>query len=246
MQKYLKILMYCAALLGCAVLCSCGNKSDVELALDGEAVDGPAYEEAYGDGLTQEGNSGEETMGEQGDGGVTDAASVVSKEDQTQAMTVFVHICGAVRTPDVYEVPRDARIIDVIKLAGGFTDEADSDYHNLAGTVADGQKIYVPTEQEVTDGLVPPPELNTVAVTETGEVSDAANAGSTGEEGDKVNINTATVEELKTLNGIGDKRAQDIIDYRNSNGNFKNIEDIKKVNGIKDGVYSKICDDITV
>ena len=139
-----------------------------------------------------------------------------------EPQTVYVYVCGAVRTPGVVEVPEGSRAAEA--LAGGMTTEADPFYVNLAEIVTDGQKLYFPTASEAE-------ELEA--------------AGKAAEEG-LVNINTASAEELCTLPGIGASRAADIVRYREKNGAFQTKEDIMKVSGIKQNAYDKLCDRITV
>lgn len=134
--------------------------------------------------------------------------------------SVWVHICGEVAAPGVYEMEPGSRIYDVLLAAGGFTREADQEAVNLAGEISDGLQIVIPSAAET-------------AGRETG-----------GDSG-LVNINTASKEELCTLPGIGESRAADIISYRETNGPFQTREDIMKVNGIKTSVYEKIKDSIT-
>lgn len=137
----------------------------------------------------------------------------------------IVYVCGAVNNPDVYSLPGGAIKKDALMAAGGFTDGAALDYVNLAEGVSDGEKIYFPYEDELADGIIVAKEDETDGL---------------------ININTAGSEQLMTLPGIGEKKAQDIIDYREEQGNFKNIEDIKNVNGIKESIYNKIKDKICV
>ena len=141
-----------------------------------------------------------------------------------EPQTVYVYVCGAVRTPGVVEVPEGSRAAEALELAGGMTTEADPFYVNLAEIVTDGQKLYFPTASEAE-------ELEA--------------AGKAAEEG-LVNINTASAEELCTLPGIGASRAADIVRYREKNGAFQTKEDIMKVSGIKQNAYDKLCDRITV
>ena len=141
-----------------------------------------------------------------------------------EPQTVYVYVCGAVRTPGVVEVPEGSRAAEALELAGGMTTEADPFYVNLAETVTDGQKLYFPTLEEA----------------ETLEAEVKATA-----EG-LVNINTASAEELCALPGIGASRAADIVRYREKNGAFQTKEDIMKVSGIKQNAYDKLCDRITV
>jgi competence protein ComEA len=138
--------------------------------------------------------------------------------------TVFVYICGAVVNSGVYEVENGSRICDVLALAGGFSEDAGTDYLNLAETVTDGEKVYVPTMEEL--------EVELMAEEE-------ASSG-------KVNINTATKEQLVTLPGIGESKADSIIAYRTEHGSFSSIEEIMEIPGIKEAVFSKIKELITV
>lgn len=137
--------------------------------------------------------------------------------------TICVHVTGYVVNPGVYHVPVGSRVYEVIVLAGGFLEEADRDYLNQATVLSDGQKLRVYSKDEV--ATVNQSMLEEV----TGQV-----------ETKLVNINTASKEELMTLPGIGESRAESIIAYREQNGGFKVIEDIMKVSGIKDAAFSKI------
>lgn len=142
----------------------------------------------------------------------------------------YVHLCGAIIYPGVYEVTEGMRLYEVIDLAGGFTADACENYINQALQIEDGQKIYIPTESEV----------------EKEDFNDALNDAVSSINNGLVNINTAMAEELCTLPGIGASRAQDIITYREQNGDFSTIEAIQQVTGIKAGLFSKIKNLITV
>jgi len=139
---------------------------------------------------------------------------------------VYVDVKGAVRYPGVYRVEAGKRVYDAVMLAGGFTAAADASQVNLAVTVTDEMMIVIP--------FLSTPEPDD----EDHDVTD--------EDAGKININTATVEELDVLYGIGYILAQRIIDYRAEYGAFETIEDIMKVDGIKDTVYEAIKDDICV
>ncbi len=150
--------------------------------------------------------------------------------------TYYVHICGAVKKPGVYEVSPGARIFEVVEMAGGFTKEAAEDYVNQAASIEDGQQVYIPAEDEVLNG-------------EFGDKETLAGSGQaqTGTDNNgKININTATKDELCTLPGIGDAKADSIINYRTDHGKFQSIEELKEINGIKDAVYNKIKDRIVI
>jgi competence protein ComEA len=152
------------------------------------------------------------------------AAFGESGSETEKSDTVLVYICGAVVTPGVYEVENGSRICDVLELAGGFSEDAGTDYLNLAETVSDGEKVYVPTAGEL--------EVELLAEEE-------AASG-------KININTATKEQLVTLPGIGESKADSIISYRAEHGGFSSIEEIMEIPGIKEAVFSKIKELITV
>lgn len=154
----------------------------------------------------------------------------IPQEEREPAL--IIHICGAVERPGVYELPGGSRIYQAIEEAGGFTDEADRDYLNQAKGLEDGIRLYVPTREETSqDGW-------------TGEEA----AVGTGQENRSglVNINTADEKELCTLAGIGSSKAKSIIAYREANGRYEKIEDVMKVEGIKQGLFAKIRDSITV
>jgi competence protein ComEA len=143
-----------------------------------------------------------------------------------------VYVSGAVAHPDVYELPYDSIVKDAIEAAGGPVDEADLNRINLARRVHDEEQIYVPKKGEESPPVSPPSGPSLPSPSSQG--------------GDKVNINTATAEELSTLPGIGPTKAQSIIDYRTANGPFQSIEDIEKVRGIGDATFDKLKDKITV
>ncbi|MDD3404104.1 MAG: helix-hairpin-helix domain-containing protein [Hespellia sp.] len=162
------------------------------------------------------------------------------KEPETEKLQehqVWVYVCGAVNQPGVYTFEEGVRVYEVLERAGGLTDAAAGTYLNQAQAVADGEQIYVPTQEEVDTGKAAGPENGN-----SQQISGAqGNAGS-----DKININTASREELMTLTGIGEAKAGSIITYREEQGGFQSIEELMQIEGIKEGVFNKIKDDITV
>lgn len=179
-----------------------------------------------------------ESMTGMPDAGTTDAELQNCKNDtalqESQPELIYVYVCGSVNEPGVYEVREGSRVHELIELAGGFAEDAYTLPVSMAKTVTDGQTLYVPHLNEAED-----------------DVAGSGLSGSvTGDDAYgqkiKININTASVEQLMTLKGIGESRARDIVDYRMRNGSFKKPEDVMKVSGIKEAAYSKIKDDICV
>ncbi len=148
---------------------------------------------------------------------------------------IIIHITGEVENEGIIKIKKDARIADVIDEAGGVTNEADLSKINLAYSVKDGQKIYIPNvnDKENEEEYITQEAGDEVIV--EGEVKTS-----------KVNINTAKQTELETLSGIGPSIALKIINYREENGEFKTIEDIKNVPGIGDAKFENIKENICV
>lgn len=178
-----------------------------------------AEEDAPEDGAQQ---TGDANAGEADVENRTDADSGAPASRGAQTVAVFV--CGAVENPGVYELPEGSRVYEAVALAGGMSGDASQTAVNQAECLSDGQMIRIPTEEEQ----------------RAGESAEAERADGL------VNINTADLEELKTLPGIGDSKARSIIAYREQNGAFGAVEDIKQIEGIKDGVFAKIKDCIKV
>lgn len=162
--------------------------------------------------------------------GKEDNNAVQMDAEETPSMVV-VHVCGAVNHPGVYELSEGSRIFDAVNAAGGMTASASAEYLNQAAVVIDGQQLYVPTKEEMET-------LPNVAVKQQ-EISGQTNEG-------KVDLNHASKEELMTLTGIGEAKADSIIRYREEQGGFQSIEELMNIEGIKEGVFQKIKDDITV
>lgn len=148
---------------------------------------------------------------------------------------IRVYVCGQVRNPGVYELFRGERIVDAVAAAGGMSEQADEMYLNQAEILADEQKVRVPSKEETRNQGMPAEE----------EADTASGAGYAAENG-KVNLNTAGKTELMTLTGIGESRADAVIAYRKAKGGFKDVEEIKQVEGIKEGIFNKIKDQITI
>lgn len=170
----------------------------------------------------------EELLSETAGSGELDPQQVgQSQETQETLPLCYVHICGEVKQPGVYELREGQRVFQAVEMAGGFTEDAAAEFLNMAQVIQDGMKLVVPSISQVENQLIPQ------------EISQS-------QETLKININTASKEQLMTLKGIGESRAEDIIRFREEQGNFKKIEDIMKIPGIKDAAFQKIKDDITV
>ena len=153
---------------------------------------------------------------------VTTVLAEKTEVSTTQETVIFVDIKGAVKNPGVYQMKVGDRVKDALDAAGGLTDEADSQKVNLAKRLEDQMAIVVP---------------------KVGEEAEEIPAGETRKEATKegkVNINTATVEELKTLKGVGEKKAEAIIEYRKKNGSFQTKEDLMKVRGIGKKLFESV------
>ena len=159
-----------------------------------------------------------------------EAASEEVELEVTESKGIYVYVCGQIQNPGVYVLTEGSRICDLFVMAGGFTKTASTDYWNQARLLKDGEMIYVPSKEEVKGSILQMQE---------------GNAGKDNES-DKVNINTASKEELMTIPGIGEAKATAIIAYRKEHGDFASIDEVKNVEGIKDGVYSKMKDYIEI
>lgn len=170
---------------------------------------------------------------------------------------VYVDIKGAVKNPGVYEVGEDKKVIDVLELAGGLAENADTSMINLAKKVFNEMVVIIYTNDEVknareSDTVIKVvekecvcPEIKNDACINSGDIEKNDNQNNV-EENNKVNINKATLEELLTISGIGESKAKSIIEYREQNGVFKQIGDIMNVSGIGESLFEKIKNNITV
>lgn len=157
-----------------------------------------------------------------------------NKEETKEMGTgIFVHIDGWIQNPGVYEIKENDRVNTIIEKAGGLKEGASIKSINLAARLSDGDKIYIPNREEEKQI-----ETTEVKGNNTGTVRITKNS--------KININKASISELKQITGIGESTANKIIDYRENVGKFKKIEDIKEVKGIGDSKYESIKDKITI
>ena len=150
-----------------------------------------------------------------------------TEDTEEKQETIYVHVCGEVVNPGVYRLHTGSRIYEALEAAGGLSDEASAEALNQAEQIEDGQQIYVPSREEKEQQIL-------------------ENQSADPEEDGKVNLNTASKEQLKTLNGIGEAKATAIIQYREEHGGFQKIEELMEVEGIKVGTFQKIMDQIKI
>lgn len=151
---------------------------------------------------------------------VMEEAQVETEIVEEEQKTIFVYVCGAVLNEGVYELPEGSRGYEAIKMAGGFTDVAVTTAVNQAAVLQDEMTLYVPNYSEYA------------------EAQDA--------EDGKVSLNLASKEELMTLPGVGESKAESIISYREEHNGFKSIEEIMDIAGIKEGLFNKVKDYIKI
>lgn len=233
--RWIKITLTVLLMVLAGVVYSCSRQDAEGLFSDGSnsGVLPLVEDTADGNGTVADPLPPEDLAGARASGTGDEAGSTppgpAGADAGTPQDTCFVHICGAVNEPGVYQLPEGSRIYQAVEMAGGFLPEADERCLNLAAVVADGMQITVYTKEEAA-----------TAVQSGGGMEDSGTYPS------KIDINTAGKEALMTLKGIGESRAEAIIAYREEHGPFEQIEDIMLVPGIKDGAFQKIKADITV
>ncbi len=156
------------------------------------------------------------------------------KQEVSVKEDLVVYVCGAVKSPGIYTLAAGSRLYEAIAMAGGFSKEADSAYHNLARSIEDGERIYILSAAE------------TKELTAEQQVAGEEGVGGAVQANGLINLNTATVEQLMTLPGIGEARAADIIAYRAKIGQFTDIEELMNVSGIGEARFESVKDKITV
>ncbi|NME82174.1 competence protein ComEA [Clostridium sp. SM-530-WT-3G] len=156
---------------------------------------------------------------------------IKSNNFNKEEKNITVEIKGEVKNPDVYVLEENSIVKDLIEKAGGLTENADINSINRAKQLQNHELIYIYNKNEESS-------INVSENTAQSSINTQVNS--------KVNINSATIEELKTLKGIGESKANSIIEYREKSGAFKSIEDIKNVDGIGEKVFEKIKDSLTV
>jgi len=180
---------------------------------------------------------------EKGGDDIIDNEEILIKQNETEENKqgkIVVHITGAVKKEGVYTLNENSRITDAVNEAGGLTDDADMSKINLAYVLEDGVKIKIPSKNDKEDESV------NEETTELEEIVENISESNTESENSIININKATQTELESLPGIGPSIALKIINYRNENGKFSSIEDLKNVSGIGESKYENIKNLISV
>lgn len=194
----------------------------------------PVAATALVESVDLESNSQSETL----EVGQENTGEVENVEDQGDDL-IYVDVKGAVKSPGLYQVQAGDRVLDAIDLAGGLNDQADSKRINLSQRLQDQMVVYVPALDEE----VGAEDLMAITPVLSG---DGPTAGRSQGDSQKININTADASQLQEISGIGEKKAADIIQYRESKGSFQTIEEITEVSGIGDKTFEKIKEQITV
>lgn len=158
-------------------------------------------------------------------GNIEETGSMFLADDgsKTTKAVIYVYVCGFVKEPAVYELTEGSRVFQAVEMAGGVSEDGNVQYLNMAGILMDGERIYVPSNEEA-------------------ESLAEENVSGNAKEHGLVNINMASKEQLMSLPGIGESKADAIIQYREQNGGFASIEDIMQIPGIKNAAFSKIKD----
>ncbi len=218
------IVLFLVALVVAVVISAVGSGSVTDRVPLGESGSG-----AGSIGVASEPSRGSISTAGGDPFGATDGAAEAS-----DGVHIFVHVLGAVTSAGLYELTEGARVIDVVAAAGGFADDADPGGVNLARELGDGEQLYVPRI-----GEVPPP----VAADNGG--ADATRGGSSSGSG-VVNLNSATQADLETLPRIGPSLAQRILNWREANGGFASVDDLRNVTGIGEKTFDGLKDLVTV
>lgn len=243
--EHTKKLWLAGALLAAGLLCGCTRKEELLLLTD-EAVSGETGEADSADIGVAEPALQEKTA-------ASEKTQTFVEETTAGSGLLYVHVCGAVELPGVYELPAGSRVYEAVQAAGGFSVDAEQNYVNQAQILTDGVKLVIPTREEAAAAEGGEETGSGAAVQEKSEAAlqlgivggeEPADRETTKQTDAKININTASEQELCGIPGVGATRAAAIIAYRESHGGFAKPEDIMKVNGIKEGMYERIKDSI--
>jgi competence protein ComEA len=230
---------------------SCGSRSHAELTelTQEESLENTGESTADAGDVEEAGTANKTEDGTANDTGIGITNGVGNDAASDSGMggdVIYVHVCGAVKVPGVYCVKAGSRLYEVIEAAGGLNEDACEEALNQAAPAEDGQQVYVLTKEEAKERKLT--GADTMASDGTASAG-AASSGTTASDGvaeddGKISINTADKAQLMTLTGIGEAKATAIIQYRESHGAFQDLEELMQIEGIKEGVFSKIKDQI--
>ena len=253
-----------------ASLTGCAKKQSLELTELSDTEGSPGENDGDSEGNGQDAGSrsqdpATETDPQEADGTGTAGEAPADGADSGEPELIYVFVCGAVAQEGVYELPAGSRVYQAVEAAGGYAADADTSYINQADPVTDAQKLEIPTAEEAKklreEAALAAENRQAETDAESGSGPDGAAAGyanygaeqvnnGAGQADDAaarlININTADEAALQTLPGIGAAKAASIVRYREANGGFSSIEEIKKVSGIGDITYENIKGCITV
>jgi competence protein ComEA len=223
MKKSIKLMLVC--MLGLFLLCGCASETMSVLSNSESEVN------SLESSNSQEDNQNSASVASEDDNLTGTEQSQSAQDNAEEGTVIYVFVCGAVQNEGVYELPVDARAEAALEAAGGFSENANTSAVNLAGTLVDGEQLYFPEIGEEVD---------------IESLNSENKSGNISGQDDRINLNTATKEQLTTLSGIGDVKADNIIAYRDKTGSFQNAEDIMNVDGIGQAIYDKIKEKIYV
>ena len=216
-EKIIKTTIIAIVMVLSGLLFCCGREASLEV-----------QEEEAGSQLEELAGPSEEQEEAQKEG--------QKEEKEPETSVVCVYVCGAVENPGVYSLTEGSRKVDAVQMAGGMTAEAAPQAINLAEILSDGERVQVPTMEEVAAGEF------TAGDSPESDLTGISGKGSAG----LVNINQADLSALMTLPGIGQGRASSILVYRQEHGRFTSLEELMQVEGIKQGIFDKIRDMICI
>lgn len=172
---------------------------------------------------------------------LNDKEKVQTTTTNQQHEQIFVDVKGAVLNPGVYQATKSMRGTDLIKMAGGFNEHADRNQVNLAKKVTDQEILYIPVQGEISSN--PATNLGNPTDKSNGDSKDGSDTKASG---DKINLNEADAAKMQTISGVGQKKAEKIIDYRNQNGPFKSVDDLKNVPGFGERTVANLKPSLSV
>ena len=237
-----------AGMILCIFMAGCGSQNEVYLETEASQNTG-SVQETEGLESGERLDAPEVSGGERVDDGTLASETTEAAEKAERAPGIcYVYVCGEVEEPGVYMLESGDRIYEAVEMAGGMTADAGTCAVNLAESVYDGLMVYIPDREEAA-GMAGSGASAGGSVASAGGSGAKAGEGTSGgtassPEDGRLNLNTASLAELMTLSGIGQTKAQAVLNYRDVHGGFSSVEEIMNVDGIKEGLYNRIRDQI--